>query len=1270
MLNRISWLTKLMRRLTTSLRISPARTRRSTRPRPSAVCGVERLEPRQLLSAAALGNEFRVNTTTAGNQTAYTGSTAIDAAGDYIVTWTSNGQDGSGDGVYAQRYNAAGVAQGIEFRVNTTTVGEQRLSTVAMDAAGDFVITWSSFGQDGSSDGVYAQRYNAAGVAQGVEFRVNTTTLNSQSASTVAMDATGDFVIAWTSSYQDGSGDGVYAQRYNAAGVAQGGEFQVNTTTTLNQHDPAVAMDADGDFVITWADQNSYGVLAQRYNAAGLAQGGESRVNTTPGSTFFPSAQVAMDAAGDFVVTWTGISSQNLNPGIVFVQRFNAAGVAQGGEFQTTMGGDNHSSTVAMDATGNFAVTWTNSGVEIDGQLYNAAGVAQGDKLQVSTAPTGVKYNSTVAMNVNGDFVVDWTNSNQDGSGSGVSAQRYQPQATVRFNGTAIWIAGTELHDTIVANETPMVLDINLNGALSSYDATLISGIVMTGLKGNDQLTLGAGVFQSSTLKGGGGADTLTGGGGNDKLDGDTGFDTYVFNTNTQLNSDTIIDSLGIDLLSFVGSTGAVAVNLGLTTAQIVNANLTLTLASATALENVTGGSGSDMLTGNTLNNTLTGGGGSDSLNGGAGNDTYAFNTSTQLNADTITDSAGIDELSFVGSTNAVAVNLGLTTAQMVNANLTLTLASATALENLTGGSGNDSLTGNTLANSLIGNAGNDSLNGGVGNDTYLYVTNTQLNSDTITDSAGIDELSFAGSTNGVVVNMSLTTAQSVNANLTLTLTSGTALENLTGGSGNDSLSGNSLANTLTGGLGNDSLNGGDGGDTLYGLAGNDSLNGGAGNDTYVFNTNTQLNADNITDSLGIDHLNFSGSTNSVVVALAVTTLQTVNANLMLTLASATALENITGGSGNDSLTGNSLANTLVGGAGNDHLTSGDGADTLHGEVGDDTLAGGGGNDKYVFNTNTPLGSDSITDSTGTDQLFFATSTAALAVNLGLTTAQTVNANLTLTLTSATAFEDIYGGLGNDTLTGNSLNNTLSGGGGNDTLTGGAGNDTYLVDADTALGSDTINEGGGGIDTLDFSATATQAVAVSLSGTAVQVVNANLSLQISVDNSIENLTGGTLNDTLIGNSLTNILSGNGGDDVLSGLAGNDTLIGGAGRNILIGGDGADQLTGGLTEDIMLGAKSTYENDTVALNALRSEWSSASSFSDRQAHLMGTLAGGLNGGFTLTPSTVKEDSIKDTLTGGSGKDWYLRNSFGATAAFHDTVTDADVDSVFTEISSWL
>jgi hypothetical protein len=66
------------------------------------------------------------------------------------------------------------------------------------------------------------------------------------------------------------------------------------------------------------------------------------------------------------------------------------------------------------------------------------------------------------------------------------------------------------------------------------------------------------------------------------------------------------------------------------------------------------------------------------------------------------------------------------------------------------------------------------------------------------------------------------------------------------------------------------------------------------------------------------------------------------------------------------------------------------------------------------------------------------------------------------------------------------LNNTIEGGGGNDLLTGGASNETYRFDADNALGSDTINESGGGVDRLDFSATATRAVTIDLSNAATR----------------------------------------------------------------------------------------------------------------------------------------------------------------------------------------
>src|SRR4029077_8366611 len=103
----------------------------------------------------------------------------MDANGNYVVAWHSDSQDGSNWGIYAQRYNAAGAKQGNEFRVNTYTTSYQNGPSAAMDAAGDFVITWSGEGI-GDSNGVFAQRYNAAGVKQGTEFRVNTYTTNGQ----------------------------------------------------------------------------------------------------------------------------------------------------------------------------------------------------------------------------------------------------------------------------------------------------------------------------------------------------------------------------------------------------------------------------------------------------------------------------------------------------------------------------------------------------------------------------------------------------------------------------------------------------------------------------------------------------------------------------------------------------------------------------------------------------------------------------------------------------------------------------------------------------------------------------------------------------------------------------------------------------------------------------------------------------------------------------------------------------------------------------------
>lgn len=224
--------TNWLNRLLGSWRISGATSRRRNS-RAGAVQSsrVETLEPRALLSASPVGVEFQVNTTTASDQypntTGQGRSVAIDADGDFVVVWTSDGQDGSGTGIFAQRYSADGVAQGSEFQVNTNTVINQVYPTVAMDADGDFVVTWSSADPNTFLWSVYGRRYNAAGVAQGGEFQVNTSTLVDNLGSTVAMDAEGNFVVTWCVYGQDGN---IYGRRYDSAGVAQGADFQVNTT--------------------------------------------------------------------------------------------------------------------------------------------------------------------------------------------------------------------------------------------------------------------------------------------------------------------------------------------------------------------------------------------------------------------------------------------------------------------------------------------------------------------------------------------------------------------------------------------------------------------------------------------------------------------------------------------------------------------------------------------------------------------------------------------------------------------------------------------------------------------------------------------------------------------------------------------------------------------------------------------------------------------------------------------------------------------------------
>ena len=310
-------------------------------------------------AGSPVGSEFQVNSYTTGAQ--FTPSVAADSSGNFVVVWTSY-QDGSSKGVFGQRFNAAGSPVGSEFQVNTYTTGDQRAPAVAVDGLGNVVVVWTSDGPDGARWSVVGQRYDSAGSPLGSEFQVNSYTTSYQFVPAVTADVSGNFVVVWPSLGQDGDNCGVFGRRFNAAGIPQGSEFQVNSFTTGSQLYPKAAANAAGDFVVVWhsapLDGDSWGVFGRRFNAAGIPQGGEFQVNSyTTSSQDRP--EVAADAAGNFVVTWTG-NLQDGSFGGIFGRRYTSAGGPLGDDFQInafTTGGQQLPA-VAADGAGNFVVVW------------------------------------------------------------------------------------------------------------------------------------------------------------------------------------------------------------------------------------------------------------------------------------------------------------------------------------------------------------------------------------------------------------------------------------------------------------------------------------------------------------------------------------------------------------------------------------------------------------------------------------------------------------------------------------------------------------------------------------------------------------------------------------------------------------------------------------------------------------------------------------------------------------------------------------------------
>ncbi|MFV0473998.1 MAG: calcium-binding protein [Pikeienuella sp.] len=666
-------------------------------------------------NGAPLGAEFQVNTYTTSAQN-NPGVAAL-ADGGFVVTWKSFEQDGDDFGIFAQGYDAGGVRQGVEFQVNATTASRQEFPSVGALPDGDFIILWDSFGQDGSapaSTGVFAQRYGADGVAKGSEFQISTETAGNQSNPVMAALSGGGFVITWVSRGQDGDERGVYAQRYEANGDKAGGEFRVNTETDLNQSSPNIAALADGGFIIAWEsdqqDGSGFGVYAQRYDKDGVAQGTEFLVNSTTANTQRTPNVTALSDGG-FLITWESDQQDGSSWGI-YAQRYDKDGARVGEEFLVNTYVDDYQRTPYVEALpdGGFAIAWTSNLQDGDslglyGQLYLDNRVSTGDPVIRGEA----KEDETLTVDVSaladadglGAFAYAWL---RDGAPiAGANGASYTPigdDIGARLSVRISYTDGRATRETITSDPTAAV--------------TKASDDTLTGGAGGEQIDGGGGDDQ---INGGGGDDTLLGGKGDDKLDGGEGDDQLIGGD----GDDTMAGGAGDDHLTgdddrtpTGGGAGGDMLYGGVGGDRLFGGEGGDCLFGGMGPDTLFGGAGADCLFGDEGRDLLDGGAGADTMRGGRGDDRLE----ARAGADRLDGGRGQDILAGNGGDDLIKGDRGRDA--LYGGGGDDTLEGGRYADRLEGGAGKDILKGGRADDRLIGGGGDERLNGGLGEDILM----------------------------------------------------------------------------------------------------------------------------------------------------------------------------------------------------------------------------------------------------------------------------------------------------------------------------------------------------------------------------------------------------------------------------------------------------------------------------------------------------------------------------------------------------------------------
>jgi Ca2+-binding RTX toxin-like protein len=633
----------------------------------------------------------------------------------------------------------------------------------------------------------------------------------------------------------------------------------------------------------------------------------------------------------------------------------------------------------------------------------------------------------------------------------------------------------------------------------------------------------------------------------------------------------------GIDTVSYSASTAAVTVDLLLGSAQVSGGSASGDLLAR--VEAVVGSSHADVLAGDQSANQLDGGAGDDTVEGRGG-------------ADTLVGGAGSDTASYSNSVSGVTVDLSVTVAQTSGGDASGDRLSG--FENLSGSTTDDSLTGDGGANVLSGNAGDDTLSGAAGLDTlYGGAGNDTLvggaGADTLDGGLGSDTASYANATAAVTIDLGLSTAQGGSGDAAGDVFVG--IENAIG---------TAFADTIVSGSAANVIDGGDGIDTVS------YADSALGVNVDLSQASAQVSAGDAGGDVLVRVENLLGSTQADA------------------LTGSTAANRLSGGLGDDTLEGRAGADTLEGGDGSDWASYANAGAAVTVDLGLTTAQTGAGDtfgDVFVDVENA-LGSafgdtflsgaagNAIDGGAGNDTVDYSNSTAAVTVDLSLSSAQ---------ISGGLASGDVLVHI--EALTGSALGDLLSGDASGNTVSGGLGDDTLQGRA----GADLL-QGGGGSDTASYADSA-GGVTVSLAITGAQTSAGDA--MGDVLSAIENLSGSNLHDVLTGDGAGNVLSGLSGNDTLSGGGGADSLYGGADSDVLQGGAGADTLDGGVGADWASYAASTA-GVTVDLGVTTAQTGAGDVLGDVFVDVENLLGSGLD-------DLIVSGSAANAIDGGAGID---------------------------------